>query len=291
MRKIWWMAVILGVWIAEAHASAPKPVGNVVVVTGAPTLERNGKAYRLAANLALYNGDTITTPKSATVKIVLADDSLLTIGANSRFKLENLAVKDDSRSATFRLYFGKLRAVVTKFARGASELRFYTPTAVAGVRGTQLVLEYDQDAQRTTLSVLDGNVGFRSLQEPTAVELVVGPLQQSSQVGAEKPQPPVQLSPEQVQKIEKELAAHPARPSSDPATEDQGTMTAKHASPGAEAATAEHKPEESEHPVDQALEQAEHALDKPFVDETRQHLPTEHPAADGPASSGIRVRW
>lgn len=282
MRKIRWIAVISLVWMAGAHAAAPQPVGNVVLVTGAPTLERNGKAYRLTANLALYNGDTINTPKEAKVKVVLADDSLLTIGANSRFKLENLAVKDNSRTASFRLYFGKLRAVVTKFTQGASEFKFYTPTAVAGVRGTQLVLEYDQSTQQTTLSVLDGEVGFRSLQEPMTTEFVVGPLQQSTQVGAEKPQPPIQLSPEQVEKIEKELAANPVRPPSERSSEEQDSMPAKSDSPtDTETATNQN----------QDAPELDGVLGKPAVDETRQHLPTENPAADERASSGIRVRW
>ncbi len=188
-------------WAATAH------VGTVVSSTGTVVLQRTGKRYKLPEGTKVYNGDSVVTGKGAFAKILLADDSLLTINESSAFRLEGFETSDQQRSGRFRLYFGKMRAVVSKFLSGNTDYKFQTPTAVAGVRGTHFVLEFDKNAQQTTLSVVEGQVAFNAVDERIGTPVLVGASQRSEQRSRSAPSEAREMTDQERQSVNEEIAS------------------------------------------------------------------------------------
>ena len=110
--------------------------------------------------MPVHVGDTLETSANGKAKLLLGDDSVITISPNSKFRISR-ALYDPakkSRDSSFTLLAGKVRSLVSKFwgSTGANfEVR--TPTAVAGVRGTEFLQEINPDGS-STITVLEGKV-------------------------------------------------------------------------------------------------------------------------------------
>jgi hypothetical protein len=82
------------------------------------------------------------------------------VGSNSSLKI----VQHDSANqrTQLQLAYGRLRASAVRLARPGSSFEVRTPTAVAGVVGTDFTLSFENDI--STLSVTEGSVNFCNLQ-------------------------------------------------------------------------------------------------------------------------------
>ena len=276
-----WVVVFLALGMA-APAWAIEPVGSVASLYGKVTLERNGKTYGVSSGLKLYNGDSIVAGEDAYAKLMLTDESLLTVGENSTFKIENLRADATSRLGQFRLMFGKVRAIVSKFAAGKTDYRFVTPTAVAGVRGTHLVVEFDLSTKQTTVSVLEGSVGFKALDNTGGgPEVLIGTQMRSEQKSGSPAGQPVKMSTAQMQQLDSEISKQAPKGDETPATkspQDKG------------AAPKDEKKDEpssdQEGKIDEKLDRAEQAAgNKPPASQQ------ENPAVNPATQTGVRVRW
>ena len=136
----------------------------VVRINGAPTVERAGTSQPLRPADAVATGDVIVTDAAAKVKLLLADDSVLAIGPQSRIVLDTLEVSAERRSVSLRVLVGRFKMAVAKFFGPASDVEVRTPTALAGVRGTVLWGDTRLDA----ICALDGHVEVRALSGSSA---------------------------------------------------------------------------------------------------------------------------
>lgn len=153
------LAAVLGACLvvaAAAHAAEP---ALVVRVNGAPTCERAGKTQLLAEGTKVLLGDVIVTDATAKVKLILADDSVIAIGRNSRVVLDEFVLAPERRTVQLRVIPGRFKIAIARFFGAASTYEVRTATAVAGVRGTVLWGDTDLD----TICALDGHVDVRAL--------------------------------------------------------------------------------------------------------------------------------
>jgi hypothetical protein len=187
-----------------------------------------------------------------------------------------------------------MRAIVSKYATGNSDIRFSTPTAVAGVRGTHLVVEFDHAAKKTVVSVLEGSVAFRSLQQSPGSEVVLGALQQSSQVGTQgRPSSPATISQADMQQLGTEINDQTpgAEPKNDQDSRQEGDAPSGEdsnsgANPGGDAdEQGASDSGDGASAVDQNLQRIDAAGQAGTP--ASEHNPASNPAAD----TGIRVRW
>lgn len=125
--------------------------GTLVKVT------REGAVVRLKKGDALQSGDEVATDAETAVDIRLEDDTLIRIGVNSSYK-----VQEDSKinSLIHRLLTGVVRVMVPKSAgkNTAVKFRMFTPEGTIGVRGTEFVVIRSDG--KTQLKGLDGEVMF-----------------------------------------------------------------------------------------------------------------------------------
>ena len=137
------LAVLLA--FAAAHADAAD-IGQIKVSKGAVTIERAGQQVPAAVGTHVQASDVIRTGSDGSVGITMTDDSLLSAGPNSVLALDRYDFDSTTNAGHFdaSLRKGTLAIVsgrLTQQSRDAMTVR--TPSAVLGVRGTELVISVD----------------------------------------------------------------------------------------------------------------------------------------------------
>jgi hypothetical protein len=104
-------------------------------------------------SLPLKDGDKARTLEDSRAKIQLADQSVVTIGANTTVEIVKFQLKEDARIVELKMGLGKIRAAVSKVLRGESLFEVKTKRAVLAARGTEFFVDVVEDED--TKSSLD----------------------------------------------------------------------------------------------------------------------------------------
>jgi hypothetical protein len=160
-------SVMLG--LAAAPAVRAEPAASVTGINGTPMLIRHGASEKLVSGAGIEVGDEITTDATAKVQIQLADESVLTIGPDTRVKLDEFRLGTAARQSRLSVFAGRFKLAVEKFV-GTTDYRIETPTAVAGVRGTVIW----GDTQLDTICALEGHVEVNTRKGTAVAEFGAG---------------------------------------------------------------------------------------------------------------------
>jgi OmpA-OmpF porin, OOP family len=119
--------------------------GIVMQVRGEVTVIRTGGSVKLVEGDNIREGDTISTPVGASVLLQLSDDAKLLVRAGTTVRLTQI-VNDgpvEKRSQLIELTLGALRYVTGALGKLQPQaVRFKTPTASVGIRGTDIDIVY-----------------------------------------------------------------------------------------------------------------------------------------------------
>lgn len=129
--------------------------GSVKVISG------KDKSTNIAkVGSKVFSGDTIVTEKDSRAKIVMADRNVLQLSPDTKFEITNYKTSEveSERTAQLALMQGKVRAQVEQKYGEKNKFEMRTPTAVAGVRGTQYVVQYNPTTAMTSIMVMSGKV-------------------------------------------------------------------------------------------------------------------------------------
>lgn len=128
---------------AEAdHAGIVKSVaGDVVIV-------RNGTPIRAEVNTKLLRLDTIRTGPDGKVGMILEDDTVISMGSNSRIAIENFMFQPNEHKLSLiaRIFQGTASFISGQIAKLApNQVRVETPSATIGTRGTEFLVKVDPE--------------------------------------------------------------------------------------------------------------------------------------------------
>lgn len=170
-------------------------------------------AVEARVGLEVYDGDVIQTERSSFAKLLMSDGTLITVVELSEIKIVDYSSGNPHRSArhaNYQLVYGKGRSRVPK-GRVAPDVRITTPTAVAGVRGTEIFFEYDPATGQTRIGVGEGTVNVVDPSQPgNEITLTNG---MATTVGQDLiPSSPRQLSEEELQRLRSTFAGTPIAP-------------------------------------------------------------------------------
>jgi hypothetical protein len=163
-----------GLLLSAATARAGQQVGSVVALRGAVAIERSGSRLEAKIKSGVELQDTVQTAATSRAKLLFIDDSVLTLGDNSRMSIKEFIHSSSDRGRSiFNLLDGKMRAVV-----GKTKFQVETPTAIAAARGTVIYFEVGKIGNRyyTKIICLEGAVEVRSrvAGDTAVVELNAG---------------------------------------------------------------------------------------------------------------------
>lgn len=160
----WFFAVLLSLLLAF-----PTPVpaqgqsaGLIARLVGSVNVQHGPRVALAFSGTKVFWGDLVTTLQDGRARISLDDGSILNVGSNSSLRI----VQHDAKSqrTELQLAYGRLRASAIRLAQPNSSFQVRTPTAVAGVVGTEFVLTYENGISE--LSVIEGSVNFCNIAAP-----------------------------------------------------------------------------------------------------------------------------
>jgi hypothetical protein len=128
---------------APAFAQDRAVAGRIKVATGATFVVRDGGQIPAQVGQVVYEADGIRTGADGKIGVTLNDDTRLSLGPNSEFKLERFtyAPADSGFSLVLKFVRGAATYVSGRMAKLAPDsVRLETPAAIIGVRGTTLAI-------------------------------------------------------------------------------------------------------------------------------------------------------
>ncbi len=130
---------------SEGFSSAER-IGLVKTLEPSATIVRKGVEISLKVGSEIYEGDTILTDSDGTIGITFSDGSMLTAGSSSKVIIDNYLFNLTEKKLTFLSQVLKgsvtfMSGAINKLAPGS--VRFKTPTATLGLRGTKVIIEVD----------------------------------------------------------------------------------------------------------------------------------------------------
>src|SRR5216117_3140672 len=166
-------------WPVGAEGLTQQAIGFYLTVIGKPTVVHVGQPAAMPVKLreSVYFKDVIETQADSRAKALFDDDSILTVGENSRVEVSAYIYDpaNNQRSSVLRLIQGKARALVGKlFAGLGSKFEVHTPTAVAAARGTYFVVWIEEKASQKMGMNEIGTVRPASVQGLEVAELQAG---------------------------------------------------------------------------------------------------------------------
>jgi len=153
---------------AAARSGEHKVIGRVAFVRGELTgTAASGTRRAMVLGAPLYDGDTVTTAAGAMAVLAFRDETRITLSGDTAFQIEAARFpRDDPAegSTAFRLLRGGLRAVTGLIARrNPSAVRFRTPVATIGIRGTGFDLLCQDTCGETPVAAVDPSLRPRWL--------------------------------------------------------------------------------------------------------------------------------
>jgi len=138
------IAIVLMLMSSLAFA---KSVGTITALKGKALISRDGTEIVAKLGAGLEEKDTLTTTKEGQVQIIFDDETIITVGNNSSFSInEYLYEESKAPSAQFGLFSGAMRTITGKIGKMAPEnFKVKTKTATIGIRGTNFTVVANQD--------------------------------------------------------------------------------------------------------------------------------------------------
>ena len=122
-------------------------IGVIKNVNGPVSVERNNALIPLNVGDKLYENDTIVTGRGGSMGLILRDNSVLSVGSNTRLIISKYVFEPAEKklSMVARIKQGTLTYLTGVMAKlNPNAVRFETPVAVCGVRGTHFAIKVDE---------------------------------------------------------------------------------------------------------------------------------------------------
>lgn len=153
----------IGLALSFAHVvSAQNEIsGTMMVVKGdvKVTSAKSGKTDPAKVGTKVYSGDTIASAADSRAKIVMSDKNVINISPDSKITIEKYENSEKGRNVELKVDYGKVRASVEqKYDGEKNKFNIRTPTAVAGVRGTDFVTGFNRATGQTRIVTFTGVV-------------------------------------------------------------------------------------------------------------------------------------
>jgi len=183
MNRIGFVGFAVLIMSSTAGAQTPSPaqsavlpsVGEATSTATAPISVLGPHARTFTSNGPVYKGDVIKSAPAQTVKVKFTDKSEIWIAPQTSFAIQEFYVTPAKRDALFHVESGSVRALVEKRKSDQMNFIIHTKSATMGVRGTEFLVETDQN-QKTSLYTLDGSVaiakGVKELNDAKSTRVV-----------------------------------------------------------------------------------------------------------------------
>ena len=126
-------------------------IGNIMALKGSAEIHRGANNILTAkSGMKIEEGDKIITQSKTRAQIILNDDTIITVGANSSFQFDKFFFDGSKKSTlSMRMNRGFFRSVTGKIGKIAPErFKVKTSSATIGIRGTDFSVRLQNAIER-----------------------------------------------------------------------------------------------------------------------------------------------
>lgn len=208
-----WIVALL-VLCAMSVANAQNVHGILRVVKGDVQIKsaKTGQKGRARIGEKVFPKDVIFTGKDARAKIVMVDNNEINVSPDSQIEIQHYEYNpaEGKKDVLLNVIYGKVRSKVEqKYDGKTTKFQIKTPSAVAGVRGTDFITGYNPANRSSQVITFEGKVDFGlpgpggTIRDPVSVT----PGNQASNTGGAAPGAPAPVPKEELAKMDNESKA------------------------------------------------------------------------------------
>ena len=130
---------------------------SIAKIKGGASISRAGEIITAEKGFSLVGSDVVQT--EARSRVLIQDgENRIWLGARTKFKVGEVGGRrnQDQNVQTLSVLSGKIRSIIKRKKSGTKQFKFRTPTAVAGVRGTEFFIESTESGE--FFCTLDGSI-------------------------------------------------------------------------------------------------------------------------------------
>jgi hypothetical protein len=117
-------------------------IGKMMAVRGEVSILRGSDMVQGENGLPIYNRDEVFTEALSKTQLLFRDGTVITVGQNSRFSIENYLYDRVNPIAETKLHFGILKSITGRIGKIAPQrFKLRTDTSTIGVRGTKFIVK------------------------------------------------------------------------------------------------------------------------------------------------------
>ena len=124
-------------------------IGNIMAMKGSAQIQRDGLNIQAKIGMELEQADRVITAQKSRVQVMLKDETVVTIGANSNFSFDTYVFDGTDKSeismSTQRGFFRSVTGKIGKIA--PQRFKVKTASATIGIRGTDFSGEISADVE------------------------------------------------------------------------------------------------------------------------------------------------
>ena len=207
-------------WAQTIHGVFRVVKGDIKVIS------KSGQETKAKIGQKVFPSDRIRAGVDSRAKIVMVDKNELNISPDSEIVIENYQFKpeENKKNVLINVLYGKVRTKVEQKYDGENKFQIKTPTAVAGVRGTDFITGFNRIERRTLIITFEGKVEFGQLGPGGAIlnPVIVKVGETTSVVGNAPPAPPIEIPQNELQEMDKNTDAAKAPAPSAQVAPNQG---------------------------------------------------------------------
>ncbi|MBK7843616.1 MAG: FecR domain-containing protein [Bdellovibrionales bacterium] len=143
---------------AQVHGILTVVKGNVSIKSG-----KTGKDEKAKIGMKVFPKDSILTQADSRAKIVMVDKNEINVSPSSNIVIDSYEFDPakDNKKVLIDVIYGKVRAKVEqKYDGENNKFQVKTPSAVAGVRGTDFFTSFNQVTNSSKVVTFKGEVAF-----------------------------------------------------------------------------------------------------------------------------------
>lgn len=165
------LAVAIGFFTIQLQAQSSK-LGLVVFKKGNVTLIRSSKSSTLKVKDLIQEKDEVRTGHDGEVSLQLSSGVMIKLTANSAIVIEGILRDENGATVALKLNNGTLLGKADKSKDKKIDLTVNSPTAIASVRGTELIVDANND--ESTVLVNEGVVNVANNSNSVGVDVEPG---------------------------------------------------------------------------------------------------------------------
>lgn len=207
-KQLLGISAVVALSLLSAVAVAEPMYGVMMVVKGSVKVQNASKQSTDAkVGSKVAEGDTIITGADSRAKVVMSDRNVINVNPDTQVtiaKYENDAASG-KKNVEMNLLQGKVRNNVEQTYDGEkNKFLIKTPTAVAGVRGTQFLAGFNPATRMTSIVTFKGAVSLASMGPGGTVgaPVIIKKGQMTTASPNAAPEPPKALPKEEMKQID-----------------------------------------------------------------------------------------